>query len=250
MSTPPALHLLLATDRAVCAAQVKASCPPPHHVTVVPRGPLVTDSKVLSPSAEALVARAAGADVLLVEWALDEAPALNTLCYAVRKGVRTPVIMLAPDLPDARAAAIAAGADDAVPLPFSIAAVQARVLSYRRLVEAVRAATPTAPAAAPHDAYRVGALHLDETAHRFSIRGAPVELTPREFALVRFLMTRVDTLCTRQQILDAVWGISFDTGTNMVDVYMYFLRKKLEAHGLKGMIETVRGRGYRLVEHA
>jgi DNA-binding response OmpR family regulator len=69
---------------------------------------------------------------------------------------------------------------------------------------------------------------------------------PREFALLSYLMDHPDEACTRDQILDAVWGIDFDTGTNMVDVYMHFLRKKLEAHGIKGIIQTIRGRGYRL----
>ena len=80
------------------------------------------------------------------------------------------------------------------------------------------------------------------------MRDQEVDLTPREFALLSYLVAHADALVTRDQILDAVWGIDFDTGTNMVDVYMYFLRKKLEAYQLKEMIQTVRGRGYRLVE--
>jgi DNA-binding response OmpR family regulator len=78
------------------------------------------------------------------------------------------------------------------------------------------------------------------------VNDAEVQLTPREYSLLDFLLSRPERLCTRDEILNRVWGINFDTGTNMVDVYMYFLRRKLEAHEAAGMIQTVRGRGYRL----
>lgn len=93
---------------------------------------------------------------------------------------------------------------------------------------------------------QVGPLRLDQAAYRFLIDDEEVELTPKEFDLLFYLMGRCGEACTRDEILDAVWGIDFDTGTNMVDGYIYFLRKKLDVHGLKGMIKTVRGRGYRL----
>jgi DNA-binding response OmpR family regulator len=65
--------------------------------------------------------------------------------------------------------------------------------------------------------------------------------------LLEFLIQRAETLCTRDQILSEVWGINFDTGTNLVDVYMHYLREKLGAQQRGEMIETVRGLGYRLV---
>ena len=98
-----------------------------------------------------------------------------------------------------------------------------------------------------HDIVQVGALRLNRTAYRVHIGDDEVELTPKEFELLSFFMEHTGELCTRDQILDRVWGIDFETGTNMVDVYMHFLRKKLAAHGLSGTIQTVRGRGYRLV---
>ena len=129
------------------------------------------------------------------------------------------------------------------------ALLQAKVLSYRRLVQAAQqtAGGTNGADALPHEVQRFGALRLNRTAHRFFIGESEIELTPREFALLAFFLEHANRLCRRDQILDHVWGLHFDTGTNMVDVYTYFLRRKLEAHGLKDMIQTVRGHGYRLV---
>jgi DNA-binding response OmpR family regulator len=96
------------------------------------------------------------------------------------------------------------------------------------------------------DTTRVGPLALDRKAYRFFVGKDEVELTPKEFELLGFLMEHADEVCSRDEILDAVWGIAFETGTNMVEVYMHFLRKKLALYSLGGMIQTVRGRGYRL----
>lgn len=71
-------------------------------------------------------------------------------------------------------------------------------------------------------------------------------MTPKEVELLAFLMAHADTLCTRDDILNLVWGIDFDTGINMVDVYMHFLRRKLSEHGVGAMLQTIRGKGYRL----
>ena len=248
-ATPAGLTLVVVTDDATLVEGVHGNCPSPHRVETFTRAGLVDERHALSAQGDAIVQAAAGADVLLIEWAMSEAPALNVLCYHVRRSARTPVLMIASAEADERAACIAAGADDAVSLPLSPAYLQARVFSYHRLVRAAQAAA-AAQVAVPleRDVRRFGALRIDRTAHRFFVHDAEVELTPREFGLIDYLVSHADTLCTRDQILDHVWGITFDTGTNMVDVYMYFLRKKLEAYGLKGMIETVRGKGYRLVQ--
>ena len=122
----------------------------------------------------------------------------------------------------------------------------------RRRLDAARQsgheeADPVSTLPLGHDILQFGPLRLDRTAHRFYVNGEEAELTPREFTLLEYLTEHHDTLLTRDQILVKVWGINFDTGTNMVDVYMYFLRRKLEARGVKKMIQTVRGHGYRLV---
>ncbi len=104
------------------------------------------------------------------------------------------------------------------------------------------------PADRTEDVLTVGPLRLERHTFRFFIHDDEVELTPKEFDVLQDLMRHRGEVRTRDEILEAAWGIDFDTGTNTVDVYMHFLRKKLKAHGVGGMLETVRGRGFRLVE--
>lgn len=244
---------LVCSDPSVEAA-VRACCPPPHEITTFSRRTLVDGKNVLSSQGEAVVHAAASADAVLIDWSLDEAPAINTLCFRIRRSVLTPALMLCRGDEDVQAACLAAGADDALALPLHPPHLCAKVLAYRRLVQAAQDARPLPPERTPGglkattpETRRFGDLRLDWAAHRFFVRDEEVELTPREFALLDFLIGQAGALCTRGQILDRVWGLNFDTGTNMVDVYVYFLRKKLEAHGLEGIIQTVRGHGYRLV---
>ncbi|GIV62278.1 MAG: DNA-binding response regulator [Rhodothermaceae bacterium] len=241
------LKLCLVCDDELVRAVVRLNCPSPHEVVTLSLAGLLDEQQRLSGHGQAVVAAAREADVVLVDWHLASAPVINTLCYQVRKEVRAPVLALCRNGPDERVAAIAAGADDAVTLPLHLPLLQAKVLSYRRLVEAVRAAAPVPGDARLPAARTFGPFRLDRRAHRFFIRGQEVDLTPREFALLEYLIANAGTLCTREQILDHVWGLSFDTGTNMVEVYMYFLRRKLEAFQLSDVIQTVRGLGYRLV---
>lgn len=246
--------MCLVCDDPGVEAAVRVCCPPPHQVVAFPRRTLVNERNMLSPQGEAIAQASASADAVLIEWSLNEAPAINALCFRVRRDLLAPVLMLCGGDGEAQAACLAAGADDALLLPFHPPYLQAKVLAYRRLVQAAQDARPLSPErtsggikATEPETRRFGDLRLDRVAHRFFVRGQEVELTPREFALLDFLISQAGALCTRDQILNRVWGLNFDTGTNMVDVYMYFLRRKLEAYGLKGMIQTVRGRGYRLV---
>lgn len=250
-----AMHICLVSDDPVIESAVRVSAPPPHRVTLLSREGLVNDQNTLSSHGQAVVDASAEADVVLVAWDLERAPEINTLCYHMRRALKAPVVALCRQGSDESVAAIAAGADDAATFPLSLPALRARAVSYHRLVTAARAAgapeeTPGDEAdplaEAGHEVLRFDELRLDRTAHRFHIGVQEVELTPREFALLEHLIENAGTALTRDQILNAVWGINFDTGTNMVDVYMYFLRRKLEAHGIRGIIQTVRGFGYRL----
>lgn len=225
-------------------AAVRIGYTPPYRVEVFAPRPLVNDRNELSEHGRQIVEAAASADVVLAAWDTEDAPAFNTLCYRIRRAASAPVIALTRGEPEAAITSLAAGADDVLSFPLSLALLQAKVLAYRRLVAAC---TETrAPESDQHTVRRFGDLRLDLTAHRFFVRDDEVELTPREFALLRFLVDHAEALCTRDEILHAVWGIDFNTGTNMVDVYTFFLRRKLEAYDLKDMIQTVRGRGYRL----
>ena len=128
-----------------------------------------------------------------------------------------------------------AGADDYLVKPFAFAELAARV----------RAAARHGSASAR--SLTVGDLTLD-TKTRIAGRGDDlrVDLPSREFALLEYLMRHEGQVLSRQQILDSVWGIGFDAGSNVVDVYVSYLRRKLDRPGEPSVIETLRGAGYRV----
>jgi DNA-binding response OmpR family regulator len=121
-----------------------------------------------------------------------------------------------------------------MPKPFRFAELLARV----RL--RLRQAQETGGQAAD-DALTVGRVHLDLRTRRVRVDGTEVELSTREFTLTEIFMRNAGQVLSREQLLDHVWGFDFDPGSNVVDVYVGYLRKKLGA----GAIDTVRGVGYR-----
>jgi two-component system OmpR family response regulator len=126
------------------------------------------------------------------------------------------------------------GADDYLTKPFSMRELSARIRASVRH-----------GAAASH-VITVGDLSLDtrtRVARRYDLSA---DLPSREFALLEYLMRHAGQVVTRQQLLDAVWGFDFDTGSNVVDVYVGYLRRKLDGPGHPSIIETVRGAGYRV----
>jgi DNA-binding response OmpR family regulator len=126
------------------------------------------------------------------------------------------------------------GADDYLTKPFSMRELSARI---RASVRHGRAASTV---------LGVGDLALD-TRTRVVTRGdRTADLPSREFALLEYLMRHAGQVVTRQQLLDAVWGFDFETGSNVVDVYVGYLRRKLDSPGSPSVIETVRGAGYRV----
>jgi DNA-binding response OmpR family regulator len=241
------MTLALVTDDPAVEAAVRLSAPATDFLTFPMAG--VTDARgLLGEGGRRIVEAAASAEAVVVQFDFDRAPVLNTLGFHLRRRLSVPLVALCLGGLEERVAALAAGADDAVGLPLHLPRVQARALAHSRLVEAARqqgAERPAAPVAP--DVVALGPLRLDRAARRFTIRGESVALTPREFALLDYLLANAGSVRSRSEILDAVWGLSFDTGTNMVDVYVYFLRRKLEAFGVRDLIQTVRGRGYRLV---
>lgn len=251
------IRICLVRDSELVEAAVRLSCAAPNECTIFAMEGLVNDQNTLSRHGEDVVRAAAAAEVVLIEWQLEKAQVINTLCYHVRRGQYAPVVALCRGGQDEWVAALAAGADFAVSFPLHPPLLRALAVSYHRLSSAAlevhaehepanEPEEATDPGELRHDVRRFAELRLDRTAHRFYIRDVEVELTPREFALLDHLIEHAGTALTRDQILDEVWGINFDTGTNMVDVYMYFLRRKLEAHSVTGVIQTVRGYGYRL----
>jgi DNA-binding response OmpR family regulator len=127
------------------------------------------------------------------------------------------------------------GADDYLTKPFSFRELSARVRANARQGQAAARVL------------HVGDLSLD-TKTRVAVVGDELtaDLPSREFALLEYLMRHAGQVVTRQQLLDAVWGFGFDSGSNVVDVYIGYLRRKLDEPGRPSVIETVRGAGYRV----
>lgn len=153
-------------------------------------------------------------------------------------GVETPVILLsALGSAEERIKGLTSGSDDYLGKPFAFAELLARIrLLIRR----------GASAAAPETVLRCDDLEMDLLARRVRRGGRVIELQPREFRLLEFLLRHVDQVVTRTMLLEGVWDYHFDPGTNVVDVHLSRLRKKVDEGGIRPLLHTVRGAGYRL----
>ena len=174
-------------------------------------------------------------DVIVLDVMLPGVDGYGVL-RALRERRQTPVIMLtARDAVVDKVSGLDAGADDYVTKPFAIEELLARIRAALRK-------RPAAPAEAPK--LTCGALVMDVERHEVSVSGTPVELTRREFDLLRYLLENKEKVISRESLLDNVWGFDFAGETNAVDVYIRFLRSKIdERFGVK-IIHTVRGVGY------
>ena len=158
-----------------------------------------------------------------------------------------PLFVLCTGGPAEQAAALQAGADIATPLPLYPELFAAQVEAFYRERPGAPPPAPSRPSErGDREAVARGPLRLDRRARTLHVAGAPVHLTLREFDLLAYLLDHGGDCCSRDELMDGVWGIDFDTGTNTVDVFIYALRRKLRARGLTGLIQTVRGAGYRL----
>jgi two-component system phosphate regulon response regulator PhoB len=150
-----------------------------------------------------------------------------------------PIIMVTARSDEAdKVAGLEAWVDDYVTKPFSPRELKARIKAVLRR---------RAPEAA-QEPLQVGTLRLDPATHRVSVDGVPVPLGPTEFRLLRFFLARPERVHSRSQLLDQVWGDHVYIEERTVDVHIRRLRLALEPFGLDGMIETVRGSGYRFAE--
>jgi two-component system, OmpR family, response regulator len=166
-------------------------------------------------------------------------PGMNgyRVCAAMREaGNWTPVLMLtAKDGELDEAEALDTGADDFLSKPFSFVVLVARL---RALARRGRQARPTV--------LEAGDLKLDPAGHRAWRGSAEIDLTAREFALLELLMRRRGEVLTRREILDEVWDFGFDSDSNIVEVYVGYLRRKVDLPFGRRAIQTVRGVGYRM----
>jgi two-component system OmpR family response regulator len=172
-------------------------------------------------------------DVMLPELAGD------ALCSRRREsGDWTPILMLtARSGPEQEVRALDAGADDFLAKPFSLSVLLARL---RALVRRGGGERPTV--------LSVGDLELDPAAHRVFRSGTEVGLTPRQFAMLEFLMRRSDEVVSKAAILDHVWDFAFEGDPNIVEVYARQLRQRIDIPFGRASLQTVRLVGYRLVD--
>ena len=174
-------------------------------------------------------------DILLVDRMLPSLDGL-TLIETLRKSeVDTPVIIIsALDSVDERVRGLRAGGDDYLVKPFALAELMARMENVARRRHAT----------APQTTYRVGDLELDRVSRTVRRGGIPIELQPREYSLLEYLMRHAGQVMTRSMILEQVWGYRFDPQTNVIDVHISRLRRKIDKDFDPPLIHTVRGAGY------
>ncbi len=177
-------------------------------------------------------------DLLIVSETLHDMTGLS-FCHQVRlSNPLVPLIFLCSgDSHQDRVAALTAGADDSLARPFDLHELSARALALLRRSMA-------------HDGTggrNVGSMHLDHATRKVSCCDHTIDLSMREFDLLLYLASRPQHVITRDEILFDVWGADFDGNTNIVDVYVGYLRRKLSGGRCAHRIETVRGTGYRYV---
>jgi two-component system OmpR family response regulator len=181
-------------------------------------------------------------DAIVLDRMLPGMDGLAVLSALRAGGVTTPVVMLSALASlDDRVKGLRAGSDDYLPKPFAFAELLARIEAVRRRV--------AAPGDAPVTRLAFDDLELDLLARRVTRGGRRIELQPREFRLLEFMMRHVGQVVTRTMLLEGVWDYHFDPGTNVIDVHVSRLRKKLDDGGARPLLHTVRGAGYRLGEH-
>ncbi|MEV6288400.1 response regulator transcription factor [Kribbella sp. NPDC051770] len=176
-------------------------------------------------------------DLLILDIGLPKVDGFTVLRRLRESRVSIPVIILtARDSIRDTVAGLEGGADDYIAKPFAFEELLARI----RL--RLRSDTPGTPGTPDATILQVGDLSLDLRTRRASIDGRTVDLTAREFLLAEVFCRHPDQVLSREQLLSQVWGFDFDPGSNVVDVYIRYLRKKLGPT----KIQTIRGMGYRL----
>jgi DNA-binding response OmpR family regulator len=179
-------------------------------------------------------------DVIVLDWLLPGKDGL-AVCRDLRAaGIGTPILMLtARDAVGDRVSGLDAGADDYLTKPFAFEELLARARALLRRSELTRPPV-----------LRVADLALDPVDHRVMRGDSRIDLTPKEYAILELLMRHAGALVTRGRIAEAVWDRERDDFANLVDVHVSHLRKKVDSGPGPPLIETVRGRGFRIAAPA
>jgi two-component system, OmpR family, response regulator QseB len=181
------------------------------------------------------LAKSSDFDLMILDLGLPDKNGLEVLGELRGRGENLPVIILtAQDDVDHKVAGFESGADDYVTKPFQFEELLARVRARLR--------NPLSSVGREETELRAGSIILDLRTRQVKVGDRWIELPVREFTMVETFFRRPGQVISREQLLDWVWGYNYDPGSNIVDVYIGYLRKKLGSH----LIETVRGIGYRL----
>jgi two-component system OmpR family response regulator len=173
-------------------------------------------------------------DLIVLDLRLPEMSGLEVLRTLRDRGNTTPVLVLtAQDAVDFKVQALRSGADDYVTKPFAFEELLARVEALGRRPKEIRPPL-----------LRVGDLELDMGAREVRRAGEPIELTPKEYTVLEYLMRHAGRVMSRTLITEYAWDYHFDPGTNIVDVVINRLRKKVDSSHAQKLVHTVRGVGY------
>ncbi|HSJ63870.1 MAG TPA: response regulator transcription factor [Gemmatimonadaceae bacterium] len=173
-------------------------------------------------------------DLIVLDMRLPGRSGLQVLKNLRGRGFERPVLVLtAQDAVDAKVEALRAGADDYVTKPFAMEELLARVEALSRRPRALRSPV-----------YHVADLELDTATRVVTRTGREIDLTPKEYAVLEYLMRHAGRVMSRTLITEYAWDYHFDPGTNIVDVVINHLRKKIDATHDRKLIHTVRGVGY------
>ena len=221
------MHILVVEDERRLANLIRRALEEENHVVDVSHD-----------GAEALdMAQSTDYDLLVLDLMLPHLDGIDVARRLRSEGNDTRILMLtARDAVDDRVLGLEAGADDYLVKPFSFSELLARIkaLSRRQVQPQVE------------QELQAGDLVLDLAKREARRNGTVIELTAKEFQLLEFLMRNAGHVLTRTQILDHVWGYNFDSFSNVVDIYVHYLRNKIDRDFDEPLIKTVRGVGYSL----
>lgn len=175
-------------------------------------------------------------DLVILDWGIPPPTGLELLQQWRRQGDPTPVLMLTGRAElEHRISGLDSGADDYLTKPFALRELLARVRSLLR-----RRKRELQPRLAAGD------LEMDRAGRRVTVGGQEVELSPKEFAVLEYLLHRVDQVVSRTDLIEHVWDEAFDAMSNVVDVVIYRLRKKIDGGREQPLLRTIKGAGYQL----
>lgn len=177
-------------------------------------------------------------DIIILDIMLPDIDGIEILQYIRFKGIRTPILIVsALGEPEDKVKALDYGADDYLSKPFNFRELIARINALGRRTNIKTSSTSK-------NILTCQDLILDIDSHRVERSGQVIELTLQEFKLLHLLLQNIDKVLSRTEILNSVWGMDYQSNTNIVDVYISYLRNKIEFTTVPKLIKTVKGRGY------